>query len=132
MLLHRHLAEAGDDPALAEAVRRARDWVVGMQGRDGGWGAFDADNNHDYLNHIPFADHGALLDPSTADVTARCVSLPGPDRHGGRRSGDRARAGLAARASRRRTGRWFGRWGTNYIYGTWCVLCALNAAGVRA
>ena len=129
LLLHRHLAEKGDDPALAEAVRRARDWVVGMQGRDGGWGAFDADNNHDYLNHIPFADHGALLDPSTADVTARCVAFL-------------AQAGMAAddpviaravswlRAEQEADGSWFGRWGTNYIYGTWSVLGALNAAGV--
>ncbi len=129
LLLHRHLAEKGDDPALAEAVRRARDWVVGMQGRDGGWGAFDADNNHDYLNHIPFADHGALLDPSTADVTARCVAFL-------------AQAGMAAddpviaravswlRSEQEADGSWFGRWGTNYIYGTWSVLGALNAAGV--
>jgi squalene-hopene/tetraprenyl-beta-curcumene cyclase len=134
LLLHRHLkeghlAEKGDDPALAEAVRRARDWVVGMQGRDGGWGAFDADNNHDYLNHIPFADHGALLDPSTADVTARCVAFL-------------TQAGMAAddpvivravawlRSEQEADGSWFGRWGTNYVYGTWSVLGALNAAGM--
>ena len=75
MLLHRH-SEAGLGGAVNdEAVARAREWVIGMQGGDGGWGAFDADNHHHYLNHIPFADHGALLDPSTADVTARCVSF---------------------------------------------------------
>ena len=129
LLLHRHVQEGGDSAALAEAVRRARDWVVGMQGRDGGWGAFDADNNHHYLNHIPFADHGALLDPSTADVTARCVSFL-------------AQTGMAAdepviaravawlRSEQEADGSWFGRWGTNYIYGTWSVLCALNAAGL--
>jgi squalene-hopene/tetraprenyl-beta-curcumene cyclase len=128
MLLNRHLQEGGD-AALSEAVRRAADWVVGMQGRDGGWGAFDADNNHTYLNHIPFADHGALLDPSTADVTARCVSFL-------------VQAGMAAddavivraltwlRAEQETDGSWFGRWGTNYIYGTWSALCAFNAAGV--
>src|SRR5207244_3149343 len=54
---------------------RGREWVVGMQSADGGWGAFDADNASEYLNHIPFADHGALLDPPTADVTARCVGM---------------------------------------------------------
>ena len=70
MLLHRN-----GDPAHAEAIARARDWIIGMQSRDGGWGAFDADNTHHFLNHIPFADHGALLDPPTADVTARCVSF---------------------------------------------------------
>jgi squalene-hopene/tetraprenyl-beta-curcumene cyclase len=70
MLLHRN-----GDPAHANALRRARDWVISMQCRGGGWGAFDADNDRDFLNHIPFADHGALLDPPTADVTARCVSF---------------------------------------------------------
>ncbi len=124
MLLHRN-----GDPAHAESVARARDWVLGMQSRNGGWGAFDADNTHEFLNHIPFADHGALLDPPTADVTARCVSFL-------------AQLGLAAdepamaraiaylRADQEPDGSWFGRWGTNYIYGTWSVLCALNAAGL--
>jgi len=100
-----------------------------MQSRDGGWGAFDADNDHHYLNHIPFADHGALLDPPTADVTARCVSFlaqigepfdSAPVR----------RAVAWLKREQEPDGAWFGRWGTNYIYGTWSVLCALNAAGV--
>ena len=56
-------------------VCRAAEWVIGMQSRNGGWGSFDADNTHSYLNHIPFADHGALLDPPTADVSARCVGF---------------------------------------------------------
>jgi squalene-hopene/tetraprenyl-beta-curcumene cyclase len=126
MLLHRQ-----DPQAHAEAIGRARDWVLGMQGRDGGWGAFDADNNHHYLNHIPFADHGALLDPSTADVTARCVSFLA-------QTGMTAEAPPMARAlawlrrEQEADGSWFGRWGTNYIYGTWSVLCALNAAGLGA
>ena len=101
-----------------------------MQSRNGGWGAFDADNTHYYLNHIPFADHGALLDPPTADVTARCVSSwpnrQGPDDPAVAR-GDRL-----LRGEQEPDGSWFGRWGTNYIYGTWSVLCALNAAGVAA
>src|SRR5215470_6974211 len=66
-------------PAVAsdyqQSIERGREWVVGLQSRNGGWGAFDADNNYEYLNHIPFSDHGALLDPPTADVTARCVSM---------------------------------------------------------
>jgi squalene-hopene/tetraprenyl-beta-curcumene cyclase len=124
MLLHRQ-----GDPAHAEAIAKARDWIIGMQCRGGGWGAFDADNDKMYLNHIPFADHGALLDPPTADVTARCVSFLA-------QTGTRADAPVMARAlawlrrEQEADGSWFGRWGTNYIYGTWSVLCAFNAAAV--
>ena len=57
------------------AIDRAREWIVGMQSKNGGWGAFDADNDYYYLNNIPFADHGALLDPPTEDVSARCLSM---------------------------------------------------------
>ncbi len=124
MLLHRH----GDD-ASREALDRARVWVLAMQSRDGGWGAFDADNTHYHLNHIPFADHGALLDPPTADVTARCVSFLAQLG----RSEDAAaiaRGVAYLRREQEAEGSWFGRWGTNYIYGTWSALCALNAASV--
>ena len=122
MLLHRE-----DPERHAEAIRRARDWIIGMQSKDGGWGAFDADNTHHYLNHIPFADHGALLDPPTADVTARCVSFLA-------QIGEKLDSPVVQRAvawlqaEQEADGAWFGRWGTNYIYGTWSVLCALNAA----
>jgi len=118
------------DPArYRRAIDRAAEWVVGMQSRNGGWASFDADNTHYYLNHIPFADHGALLDPPTSDVSARCL-------------GFLAQIGYAAdhractrsieylRREQERDGSWFGRWGTNYIYGTWSVLSALNAAGI--
>jgi len=100
-----------------------------MQSRDGGWGAFDAENNKTYLNHIPFADHGALLDPSTADVTARCVSFLAQIGH---KASEKVmtRAIEWLRRDQLTDGSWFGRWGTNYIYGTWSVLCALNAAGI--
>ncbi len=131
MLLHRHMQAGGGDPATEEAIARARDWVLGMQSKGGGWGAFDADNDRLYLNHIPFADHGALLDPPTADVTARCISFLA-------QIGMPADEPVLARAIRwlrqeqMPDGSWFGRWGTNYIYGTWSVLCALNAAGVPA
>ncbi len=129
MLLHR----AGD-PAHAPAIERARAWILGMQSRgggrfDGGWGAFEPENTHLHLNHIPFADHGALLDPPTADVTARCVSFLAQL---GMTAADPAIARALAflRREQEPDGSWFGRWGTNYIYGTWSALCALNAAGV--
>ena len=124
MLLHRN-----GHPDHADSVALARDWVLAMQSRNGGWGAFDVDNAHDFLNHIPFADHGALLDPPTADVTGRCLGflaqlgLP-PDHPA------LSRAIAYLRAEQEADGSWFGRWGTNYIYGTWSVLCALNAAGL--
>ncbi len=124
MLLHRN-----GDPAHTPAIARARDWVLGMQSRNGGWGAFDADNTHSFLNHIPFADHGALLDPPTADVTARCVSFLAQLGHRAQEPA-MARAIAFLRADQEADGSWFGRWGTNYIYGTWSVLCALNAVGL--
>ncbi len=124
MLLHRN-----GDPAHAEAIARARDWVIGMQSSDGGWGAFEPENTHSYLNHIPFADHGALLDPPTADVTGRCVSFLAQI---GMHATDPIMQNALAYLQREQEqdGSWFGRWGTNYIYGTWSVLCALNAAGL--
>jgi squalene-hopene/tetraprenyl-beta-curcumene cyclase len=124
MLLHRN-----GDPAHTAAIERARDWILGMQSANGGWGAFDADNTHHFLNHIPFADHGALLDPPTSDVTARCVSFLAQIGH---TAGEpaMARAIEFLRREQEQDGSWFGRWGTNYIYGTWSVLCALNAAGL--
>ncbi len=129
MLLHR----AGD-PAHAPAIERARAWILGMQSRgggrfDGGWGAFEPENTHLHLNHIPFADHGALLDPPTADVTARCVSFLAQLGMGATEPA-MARALAFLRREQEPDGSWFGRWGTNYIYGTWSVLCALNAAGI--
>ncbi len=124
LLLHR----AGD-PAHTESISRARDWVLGMQSSNGGWGAFEADNNHEFLNNIPFADHGALLDPPTSDVTARCVSFLAQLGHSPSEPA-MARAIDYLRREQEEDGSWFGRWGTNYIYGTWSVLCALNAAGL--
>ncbi len=116
------------DPKVKVGMDRAVEWIVGMQSRNGGWGSFDAENTNYYLNHIPFADHGALLDPPTEDVTARCVSMLAQI---GDEAGNQAiERGLAyLRESQQIDGSWFGRWGTNYIYGTWSVLCAFNAAG---
>jgi squalene-hopene/tetraprenyl-beta-curcumene cyclase len=118
------------DARYQPAIDRAREWVCDLQSRIGGWGAFDADNNYLYLNNIPFSDHGALLDPPTEDVTGRCVSMLA-------QLGERAETSPAMQAGLdylRRTqcadGSWYGRWGMNYIYGTWSVLCSLNAAGI--
>ena len=119
----------GKDGRYANALARASEWIIGMQSTNGGWGAFDAENTHYVLNHIPFADHRALLDPPTADVSARCVSMLA--QIGDPNARDAIRRGLEfLRREQEADGSWFGRWGTNYVYGTWSVLCALNAAGV--
>jgi len=118
------------EPDFREAIHRGSEWVLGLQSANGGWGAFDADNTSEYLNHIPFADHGALLDPPTADVTARCLGMIA-------QLGDTGSAPALERAleflrrSQEKDGSWYGRWGMNYVYGTWSVLVAFNAAGVN-
>ena len=121
------------DPArYAPEIARGLVWLDGMQSKGGGWGAFDVDNTHFHLNAIPFADHGALLDPPTADVSARCVSVLSTV-GGADANADTApvRNGVAyLLAEQEADGSWFGRWGTNYIYGTWSALAALNAAGL--
>ena len=123
MALHR----AGDT-AYREAIDRGAEWVIGMQGRRGGWGAFDADNEYYWLEHIPFADHGALLDPATADVSARCISMLAQLGYG--RTHPAVARGLEyLRREQQTDGSWYGRWGTNYVYGTWSALSAFNAAG---
>lgn len=113
-----------------EAIARGREWIEGLQSKDGGWAAFDADNLEYYLNNIPFSDHGALLDPPTDDVTARCVSMLAQLGDTVATSPALARGVDYLRRTQLADGSWFGRWGVNYIYGTWSVLCALNAAGV--
>ena len=118
------------DPArLRQAIDRGAHWLLGMQGRDGGWGSFDVDQTRLQLNNIPFADHGALLDPATEDLTARCLECFG--RIGVKAEPRVIQAGLAF-LRRRQTpdGAWYGRWGVNYIYGTWSVLRALEAIGL--
>ena len=120
-------AKSGISPQYKNEIARGAEWVDGLQSRDGGWGAFDADNSYYYLNNIPFADHGALLDPPTEDVSGRCVGMIA------QLGGDRARldAGVAyLRKTQLADGSWFGRWGVNYIYGTWSALAGLNAAGL--
>jgi squalene-hopene/tetraprenyl-beta-curcumene cyclase len=115
------------EPRFRESLARAREWILGMQSENGAWGAFDADNEFYYLNNIPFADHGALLDPPTEDVSARCLSMLA--QLGESESPVVKRAIDYLRRTQLADGSWYGRWGMNYIYGTWSVLCALNAAG---
>jgi squalene-hopene/tetraprenyl-beta-curcumene cyclase len=112
------------------AIARGREWIEGMQSRDGGWAAFDVNNLEYYLNNIPFSDHGALLDPPSEDVTARCISMLAQlgETVGSSKS---VADGIAyLRRTQHAEGSWYGRWGLNYIYGTWSVLSALNVAGV--
>jgi len=124
-------ARKGAASPYDQAIERGIEWTVGLQSKNGGWGAFDADNSFTYLNNIPFADHGALLDPPTTDVSARCVSMLA--QAGEPRDSERMKAALAyLRNEQEEDGSWFGRWGVNYIYGTWSALCALNAAGLDA
>jgi squalene-hopene/tetraprenyl-beta-curcumene cyclase len=110
-----------------KSMARALQWVLGMQSSDGGWGAFDVDNHAIYLNAIPFADHGALLDPSTSDLTGRCVELLSMLGFG-RDFPPMARALAFLRKEQDPCGAWFGRWGVNYLYGTWSVLMGLRQA----
>jgi squalene-hopene/tetraprenyl-beta-curcumene cyclase len=119
--------QTAGDADYQDAIARAKEWIVGMQSGNGGWGAFDADNEYYYLNNIPFADHGALLDPPTEDVSARCLSMLAQLGDGESPAAARAIAYLCK--TQAPDGSWYGRWGVNYIYGTWSVLSALNAAG---
>lgn len=130
MAMDRLRPKLKDSAVFDEAVARAREWIEGMQCRNGGWGAFDIDNTQFYLNNIPFADHGALLDPPTVDVSARCVGMLA--QLGEPSDSPRMKAALRyLEDDQLADGSWFGRWGVNYIYGTWSALCALNAAGAE-
>jgi squalene-hopene/tetraprenyl-beta-curcumene cyclase len=119
---------AGD--GYDEPIDRAVEWTVGLQSKNGGWAAFDADNTYHYLNNIPFADHGALLDPPTVDVAARCVSLLAQLGEKPASSPRLARAIAYLESEQEADGSFWGRWGVNYVYGTWSALCAFNVAGL--
>jgi squalene-hopene/tetraprenyl-beta-curcumene cyclase len=114
---------------IAAARERAEAWVLAMQNRDGGWGAFDRDNDREFLCHVPFADHNAMIDPSTPDLTGRVLETLGQL---GRRVGDALvdRAVAYMRGTQEADGSWFGRWGVNYIYGTWQALAGLAEVGL--
>jgi squalene-hopene/tetraprenyl-beta-curcumene cyclase len=130
MAMDRADGSSGANPRFGEAIARAREWIVGLQSSSGGWAAFDVDNDLEYLNNIPFSDHGALLDPPTADLTARCLSMLAQLGEKPETSPAMQRGLDFLRRDQRADGSWYGRWGMNYIYGTWSVLCALNAASV--
>src|SRR5690349_11945164 len=129
LAMHRSAALTQSD-VDADAIARAREWVVGMQSSDGGWGAFEPENTQYYLNNIPFSDHGALLDPPTADVSGRCLSMLAQLGEMPATSEPARRAYDYLLKEQEDDGSWYGRWGMNYIYGTWTALCALNAAGI--
>jgi squalene-hopene/tetraprenyl-beta-curcumene cyclase len=115
--------------ALLPAQERGLRWLLSMQNRDGGWAAFDRDINREILTRVPFADHNAMLDPSCPDITARVLEALG--HHGyrpGHRQVDRALSFL--RSTQEKSGAWPGRWGVNYIYGTWQVLTGLGSIGL--
>lgn len=113
----------------APAIARAEEWICALQSDNGGWGAFDANNDRDYLNHIPFADHGALLDPPTADLTARCISMMAQLGRNPETCAPMKKGVEFLLAQQETDGSWYGRWGINYIYGTWSAISALTAAG---
>jgi squalene-hopene/tetraprenyl-beta-curcumene cyclase len=126
-------SNSNDSPPTAEAYgaacRRAIQWILAMQNSDGGWGAFDKDNDHEFLCYVPFADHNAMIDPSWPDISARVLeSLACYGIRQGHPAVDRALA--YCRRHQEHDGAWFGRWGVNYLYGTWQVLVGLRAAGV--
>jgi squalene-hopene/tetraprenyl-beta-curcumene cyclase len=118
------------DPARMEAaMRRGIQWLLSMQNHDGGWGAFDRDNDRKFLCNIPFADHNAMIDPSTADVTARVVECLG--RYGWSAEHPVIQRGVKFLFQDQcKDGSWFGRWGVNYIYGTSGVLRALETVSL--
>ncbi len=119
----KHLSEA-----CRPAVRRGLNWLMAMQNSDGGWAAFDRNINNEILTKVPFADHNAMLDPSCPDITARVLESLG---HYGYRVGQKPvdRAVAFILSHQEENGSWFGRWGVNYLYGTWQVLVGLHAIG---
>jgi squalene-hopene/tetraprenyl-beta-curcumene cyclase len=119
------------DESFGSTVQRAAEWICGMQSSNGGFASFDADNDHTYLNEIPFADHGALLDPPTEDVSGRCVMLLAQLRTSQCQSAEKKCLDYLFR-SQLPDGSWYGRWGTNYIYGTWSALMGLEEARIGA
>jgi squalene-hopene/tetraprenyl-beta-curcumene cyclase len=122
------LPTPSDRERAADALAEAHRWHLSMQNKDGGWGAFDRGCDKEILTHVPFADHNAMVDPSTADLTARGIeaaACQGLDRN----NPDVRRAIAFLRGEQERDGSWFGRWGCNYLYGTWLALWGLDQIG---
>lgn len=121
-------AQIPEDKSREQAILRGLTWELSMQSSNGGWAAFDIDNTKEVFNRVPFADHNALLDPPTADITARILEMLGS-------VGYDSTYPTVQRAlkflydEQEDDGSWYGRWGVNYVYGTWQVLCGLNSIG---
>jgi squalene-hopene/tetraprenyl-beta-curcumene cyclase len=121
-------AELSSLKPTLDAMRRGVNWLLTMQSRSGGWGAFDADNTRELLTRVPFADHNAMIDPPTADITARVLEMFG---RLGVQSHPAIERGLRfVWPEQEADGAWYGRWGVNYLYGTWQCLVGLRAIGV--
>ena len=125
----RHCA-APDPKAREEIHRRALKWLLSFQCNDGGWAAFDKNLNAAWLEHVPFADHNAILDPTCSDLTARVLELLGYIGHDPRLPEVRQAISMLRR-TQEADGSWYGRWGVNYIYGTWQALRGLASIGVN-
>jgi len=121
-------ARASNNAKHEACVRRAVNWLLAMQGKDGGWAAFDVDNNWEFLSAVPFADHNAMLDPSCPDITGRV--LEGLIASGVKPNHPAVGRGIQyLRQSQEEDGSWYGRWGVDYVYGTFLALRGLQAAG---
>ncbi|MZG29938.1 MAG: squalene--hopene cyclase [Nitrospinae bacterium] len=128
ILLFLNRAEVPDNRWKLSECQRAMDWLLSMQSKNGGWGAFDVDNDKEVLNEVPFADHKALLDPPTVDVTSRIIWMLA--KWGFTKDHPRVKRALEFVKDRQELdGCWFGRWGVNYIYGTFLALNGLKAIG---
>lgn len=121
--------EVADTEWKKKEMERALTWLLSMQSANGGWGAFDQDNDHTLFNQIPFADHGAMLDPPTVDVTGRILWMLGRTGFIEKARPHVDRALKFIRSEQEPDGCWFGRWGVNYLYGTWLVLMGLKSIG---
>jgi squalene-hopene/tetraprenyl-beta-curcumene cyclase len=121
-------AKSADAAAQQACIKRAVEWLLAMQGSDGGWAAFDVDNNWDFLSAVPFADHNAMLDPTCPDITGRVLEALAvcgvPNSHAAVQRGVEY-----LRKTPEKDGSWYGRWGVDYIYGTYLALRGLRASG---
>jgi squalene-hopene/tetraprenyl-beta-curcumene cyclase len=120
------LVEGGEPAVVADAVERGRRWTLAMRSENGAWGAFDRDNTRELLYRMPFSDFGAMIDPPTEDVTAHVLEMLAA--LGCDETDPYVARGLAyLRETQKPSGSWYGRWGVNHVYGTWCVISALGA-----
>jgi squalene-hopene/tetraprenyl-beta-curcumene cyclase len=129
LIVLRHARAHESEQVQQVAIERGLAWMLGMQNADGGFASFDRDNDKEWLTHVPFADHNAMIDPSTADITGRvleCLSFF-PEFH--RQHPAVTRMIQFLRQDQTADGSWYGRWGVNHVYGTWQVLRGLAAIG---